>query len=255
MIRQSDYVGSLARGLSVIQAFSVDRPRMTLSEVARHCDMTRASARRFLLTLTELGYARVHGRHFELTPQVLQLGFSYLSGLGFAGIARPYLGEVTQSLNESCSAAVLDGQEIAYVARSAAPHRIMSVNLDIGARLPAYATSMGQVLLAELPVEDLDAYLDRAELLRRTRHTLTDADALRRRLKSVRRHGYALVDQEMEEGLRSLAVPVRRGDSRATVALNVSTHASRVSRADVLRDYLPVVRRVADQIATASMVS
>jgi IclR family pca regulon transcriptional regulator len=252
--KDSDFVGSLARGLSVIEAFGTEQPRMTLTDMARRCDMTRASARRFLLTLTELGYARSDGRYFELTPRVLQLGFSYLSGLGFAHLARPYLGEVTRALNESCSAAVMDGMDIVYVARSAAPHRIMSVSLDIGARLPAYATSMGQVLLSELPGDELEAYLGAAQLIRRTRRTLTDGDALRRRLKSVKRHGYALVDQEMEEGLRSLAVPVRNGEGRASVALNVSTHASRVPKAELLRDYLPLLKRTAQEIAQASLV-
>jgi len=249
----SEFVGSLARGLSVIQAFGHDAPKMTLSEVAERTGLNRAAARRFLLTLCELGFARTDGKLFELTPKVLTLGYAYLSSLDIWQAAGPYLQEVTDALNESCSASVLDGTSVVYVARSAAPHRIMSVSLQLGSRLPAHATGMGQVLLAGLDDACLDAYLAEATLEPFTRRTLTDAAKLRERLAVVREHGYALVDQELEEGLRSIAVPVRDGSGRVLAALNASSHAARVTKPTMLRTFLPVLQEVSGKI-TAHLV-
>lgn len=249
--RSGDFVASLARGLAVIQAFSADASRMTLTEVAERTDLTRAAARRFLLTLHALGFVTYDGKYFALTPRVLCLGYAYLSSLDFWEATRPYLEEVTHRLNESCSAAVLDGGDVVYVARSAARHRLMSVTLRVGTRLPAHATSMGQVLLGGLGDREWQAYCRQATLTRYTSRTLTHPDALLARVRAVREHGYALVDQELEEGLRSLAVPVYDGKGVLRAAINLSTHAARISKAAILRDYLPGLRTAAGKIGTA----
>ena len=249
--RTGDFVTSLARGLTVIQAFSADARRMTLTEVAERTDLTRAAARRFLLTLHQLGFVAFDGKYFALTPRVLSLGFAYLSSQDFWEATRPYLEEVTHKLNESCSAAVLDGSEVVYVARSAAPHRLMSVALNIGTRLPAHATSMGQILLGGLGDDTWQAYCRNTTLSRFTSRTLTDPTALRVRVCAARDHGYVLVDQELEEGLRSLAVPVYNDKGEMLAAINVSTHAARVSRTAMLRDFLPHLRATAMRIGAA----
>ena len=218
---KSQYVQSLARGLSVIAAFDAAQPVMTLSDVARHTGLTRATARRFLLTLESLGYVRSDGRMFELTPRVLQLGYSYLSALSLPQIASPHLKRLSDTLQESTSMSVLDGQDIVYVAR-VATHRIMTVAIAVGTRFPAYATSMGRVLLAGLSAKELGEYLSTAELSPLTRRTTTERVALAQQLHRVRELGYAVVDQELEVGLRSAAVPVRDLTGRTVAAINVS---------------------------------
>ncbi|MEZ5668339.1 MAG: IclR family transcriptional regulator C-terminal domain-containing protein [Alphaproteobacteria bacterium] len=250
--RSGDFVGSLARGLAVIQAFGADASRMTLTEVAERTGLTRAAARRFLLTLHQLGFVAYDGKFFALTPKVLSLGFSYLSSLDFWEATRPYLEDVTHALNESCSAAVLDGADVVYVARSAARHRIMSVVLRIGSRLPAHATSMGQVLLGALGEREWQAYCAKAQLSRFTSRTLTDPAALLQRVRATREHGYALVDQELEEGLRSIAVPICDGRGAPMAAINISTQAARVSKSAMLRDFLPRLRTAAARIGAPS---
>lgn len=215
------FVQSLARGLAVIGSFDAEHPRMTLSEVARRTDLSRAAARRFLLTLEQLGYVRNDGREFSLTPQVMRLGFAYLSSQTLPDVAQPHLQELSDRLDESTSVAVLDGDDIVYVARRAT-RRIMAISIRVGTRFPAYATSMGRVLLAGLDDDALDAYLQRVPLTPLTSQTSTDAATLREQIVAVRARGYAVVDQELELGLRSLAVPIRdRGGVAA--ALNVST--------------------------------
>ncbi len=215
------FVQSLARGLAVIGAFDAEHPRMTLSEVARRTDLSRAAARRFLLTLEQLGYVRSDGRDFSLTPQVMRLGFAYLSSQTLPDVAQPHLQELSDRLEESTSVAVLDGDDIVYVARRAT-RRIMAISIRVGTRFPAYATSMGRVLLAGLDDAALDAYLQRVPLTPLTSQTSTDPATLREQIVGVRTRGYAVVDQELELGLRSLAVPIRdRGGVAA--ALNVST--------------------------------
>ncbi len=252
--KNRDFVASLSRGLAVIQTFGPSRRAMTISEVADRAGLNRAAARRLLLTLVKLGFARTDGKRFELTPKILSLGYAYLASLDFWEAARPFIEEVTERLDESCSAAVLDEASVVYVARSAAKHRIMSVALNVGSRLPAHATSMGQVLLAELEPSCLDAYLQAAELRRHTHRTITTPDGLRARLKAVRARGYAFVDQELEEGLHSIAVPIHSDAGPAFAALNVSGHAARVNRAAMLRRYLPVLREAASKIATYRVV-
>ncbi|GAA3006417.1 IclR family transcriptional regulator C-terminal domain-containing protein [Streptosporangium longisporum] len=254
--RGSDHVQSLARGLSVIRAFSATSPELTLSEVARATDLTRAAARRFLLTLVDLGYVRTDGRLFALSPRVLDLGYAYLSSLSLPEVAEPHLERLVAEVHESASVAVLDGEDVVYVAR-VATSRIMRVTISIGTRFPAYCTSMGRVLLAGLSPDDLDAYLGRVELRRITARTVTSTAALRAELERVRAQGWAMVDQELEEGLRSIAAPVRERSGRVTAAINISSHASRTTTDSARRHLLPpllatVARVEADLHATGA---
>jgi IclR family pca regulon transcriptional regulator len=235
-----DHVQSLARGLAVIRAFSATSPEMTLSEVARATHLSRAAARRFLLTLADLGYVRSDGRLFSLTPRVLELGYAYLSSLSLPEVADPHLERLAAEVHESASVAVLDGEDVVYVARVATA-RIMRVTINIGTRFPAYCTSMGRVLLAALPSDRLDDHLGRAGLRRLTARTITDPDALRAELDRVRERGWAMVDQELEEGLRSIAAPIRDRSGVTVAAVNVSTHASRTTLQQARRNLLPVL--------------
>lgn len=243
-----DFVTALASGLDVILAFDNANPRMTLSEVAAKTDMNRARARRFLLTLHALGYVRKQHRHFELAPKALQLGYAYLSANNYRSVIQQHLEDITQRIGESSSLGVLDGSEVIYVARSAAPHRLMAITLSIGTRLPAVATSMGRVLLAQLPGDELDALLATTPLTRHTEHTVTDERTLRERLDEVRRQGYCIVDQELDSGLRSLAVPAFDANDRLLGAINVSTNAARIDLATLTDDFLPLLQEKARQI-------
>lgn len=220
-----DFVQSLARGLDVITAFDADHGSMTLSQVAARTGLSRATVRRLLLTLVELGYVRLTGTSFALTPQVLRLGTAYLSGMGLPQVAQPHLERLSARVGESTSAAVLDGAEIVYVAR-VATRRLMTVGITVGTRFPAHATSMGRVLLAALPDEAVAAHLGAAALTPLTPHTVTEASVLRDRIEEARRQGWALVDQELELGLRSLAVPLRDAHGAVVAALNISTSAT-----------------------------
>jgi IclR family transcriptional regulator, pca regulon regulatory protein len=246
-VRSSDFVQSLDRGLAVIRAFGPDRERLSLSEVARATGLTRAATRRFLLTLVELGYVRSDGREFSLRPRVLELGYAYLSGLAMPEIAAPHLEELVAAVRESSSISVLDGQHIVYVAR-VPTKRIMTVAISVGTRFPAYATSMGRVLLAGLSQQDLDGYLAEAELAPITSRTLTDPARLAEVVGEVGRQGYAIVDQELEEGLRAVAAPIHGVGGSVTAAINLSAHASRVSlaamRSELLPALLETVRRI-----------
>ncbi|KAA9155832.1 helix-turn-helix domain-containing protein [Microbacterium lushaniae] len=221
----ADFVQSLARGLAVIRAFDADHPALTLSDTARRAGLPRAAARRFLHTLETLGYVRADARTYSLTPRVLELGFSYLSALSLPEIVQPHLERLSREVDESVSAAVLDGPDIVYVAR-VPTRRIMSVRITIGTRFPAYATSMGRVLLASLPEEaaaDLIAAAHPEPLTPRTR---TDAAALTAELERVRSQGWALVDGELEPGLRSVAAPVHGRSGAVVAAVNVSASAA-----------------------------
>ncbi len=243
-----DYVASFARGVAVIKAFGRQNRRLTLSEVAGSTGLSRAAARRFLLTLCALGYARGDGRHFELTPRLLEIGYAYLASLEFWELLQPALEEVTRRLNESSSAAVLDGDEVVYVARSASRQRLIAVALTVGTRLPAHATSMGQVLLASLPPAELERFFQMARPARFTAKTKVGRREIEARLEEVRRQGYALADQELEEGLRSLAVPLRGRDGRTVAAINVSAHAARIPAKMLVQEYFPVLKRSAETI-------
>lgn len=244
--RNSEFVQSLERGLAVIRAFDNENPGLTLSDVARATGLTRAAARRFLLTLVDLGYVRTDGRLFALRPRVLELGYSYLSSLGLPEVALPHMEPLVARVHESSSLCVLDGPDIVYVAR-VPTHRIMTVAITVGTRFPAYATSMGRVLLAGLTPDALDAYLDETELLQLTPKTITDSAKLRTALARIAGQGYALVDQELEVGLRSIAVPIHVRD-RVVAALNVSMHASRGSSEAARRELLPPLRETAAAI-------
>jgi IclR family transcriptional regulator, pca regulon regulatory protein len=236
--------------MAVIQVFSRDRPALTLSDVARHTGITRATARRILLTLEQLGHVRSDGRLFSLTPRVLNLGWAYLSSLNLWEIAQPLMEQLVEDTGESCSAATLDLPDVVYVAR-VPTRRIMAVSLGVGTRLPVHATSMGHVLLADLPEEELDAFLATTELERFTEGTITDHDRLRTRVAEVRRRGWALVDQELETGLRSIAAPVRGGNGRVVAALNLAAAAPRVGLAQLRDQFLPALLGTAEQVSVA----
>ena len=241
-------VQSLARGLAVLHSFNGERPRQTLAQVAEVTGLARATARRFLHTLVTEGYARTDGSEFWLTPRVLELGYSYLSSLGLPDIAQPHLRELSAKLDESCSVSVLDRDTVVYIARAAA-HRIMATNITISTRFPAHATSMGQVLLADLTPSQLDEFLETASLEKVTPHTLTAPADLRARLAEIRKRGWVIVDQELEKGLRSIAVPIRDGSGRTAAAINVSTQTSVYSTEDLTTRILP------ELIATCKAIS
>ena len=243
----ADFVQSLARGLAVIRAFDAEHSELTLSEVARRAEIPPAAARRFLRTLIRLGYVRSSGREFALTPRVLELGFSYLSALSLPETMQPHLRSVSNELGESVSAAVLDADDIVYIAR-VPTRRIMTVGITIGTRFPAHATSMGRVLLASLPVSERDTMLRRMDPQRLTERTVTEPDALRRELDLVDGRGWSLVDGELEVGLRSVAVPVRDPQGQVIAAINVSTSASRESAERLREHHLPRLLAAAAEI-------
>jgi IclR family pca regulon transcriptional regulator len=221
---QRDYVQSLERGLAVILAFADRHPRLSLSEVAAATGLSRPTARRLLLTLEALGYVQAEGRSFSLTPRVLSLGYAYLNSLDLTAIAQPVMERLVSEIQEACTLATLDGSDVVYVSRVSA-RRLTSLTLAVGTRLPAYASAMGQVLLADLAPADLRRYLDRTELEALTPYTLATEDALVERLAQVRAQGWAEADQELEYGLRSIAVPVRGSDGRVFAALGISSTA------------------------------
>ena len=235
--RDRQFVQSLERGLSVIRALSAPEPQ-TLSDVARATGLTRAASRRFLLTLQQLGYVHLSGTRFALTPQVLELGYAYLSSLTLPEVAQPHLERLVEEIHESSSVSVLDGTDVVYVAR-VPTRRIMRVAISVGTRFPAYATSMGRVLLAGLGEADLAEAIARSDLQPLTPETLADERSLRTELDKVRSQGWALVDQELEAGLRSIAAPIRDRDGKTVAAINVSTQAARTDVADVHSTLLP----------------
>jgi IclR family transcriptional regulator, pca regulon regulatory protein len=243
-----DFIHSLERGLAVLQVFSREHPSVTLSEAASLTGLTRATARRILLTLEQLGYVRSDGRRFLPTARVLGIGYAYLSSLDLWEAAQPLMAELAEQTSESCSAATLDGTDVVYVAR-VPTRRVMAVSLAVGARLPAYPTSMGRVLLAALDRAELDDYLARAELRRLTPCTVTDPARLRAVVDEVRCQGWALVDQELEDGIRSVAAPVHDRAGRVFAAMNVSGHAGRVSVEQLREEFLPLLLTTAKQVS------
>ncbi|MBO6783963.1 MAG: helix-turn-helix domain-containing protein [Alphaproteobacteria bacterium] len=245
--KNPEFVQSLERGLAVIQAFGPETPEMSISEVAEATGTTRATARRFLLTLEELGHVRSDGKKFALTPHTLCLGYAYLSSLEWWHTAQNAMEDVVQELQESCSAAVLDGRDVIYVARVSAT-RIMSINLSIGTRLPAHVTSLGRVLLSHQPPEVLDRYLSDFVSQTYTERTKTKPEELREAIETARLKGYALVDQELETGLRSLAVPIYDRNGRILAALNVGTHAARTRLDEMTSRFLPVLHDASRKI-------
>jgi IclR family pca regulon transcriptional regulator len=242
---------SLARGLSVIRAFADGRPHLTVADTARLTGMSRAAARRCLYTLSALGYATSADGAYTLTPAVLALGYTYIGSTSLARVAQPVLERVSEQLHESFSLAVADGDDIVYLAR-AATRRILSIGLSVGSRLPAACTSMGRVLLAFGPESARAAFLARVKLTRHTAHTIVDKTRLRAELDRVRQQGFAIVDQELEIGLRSLAVPVRRPDGSVVAAINVGVQAGRVESEALERKFLPALREAAGEIGAAA---
>lgn len=232
------YVQSFARGLEVIRSFSARAPEQTLSEVAAATGLTRAGARRILLTLQTLGYVRSDGKYYALTPRILDLGFAYLSSTPLWNLAEPAMEALVDEVKESCSAAVLEGLDVVYVLR-VHTHKIMSTNLGVGSRLPAFWTSMGRVLLAALPPDELRALMARREQRAFTRHTLTGDDELYAEIARVREQGWALLNQELEEGLISIAAPIRNARGQTVAALNISGQANRTSEQMMREGLLP----------------
>jgi IclR family transcriptional regulator, pca regulon regulatory protein len=245
--RNPDYVQSLERGLAVIRAFGAEQPELRLSDVARETGLTRAAARRFLLTLVRLGYVRQDGNTFSLRPRVLELGYAYLSALSLPEVAQPHMETLVGEVNESSSVAVLDDLDIVYVAR-VPTQRIMTITIAVGTRLPAYATSMGRVLLAGLDQDALEERLERIEVERLTPTTVPDLEILRQRIDDVHDAGWAAVDQELEQGVRSAAVPIRDATGAVVAALNVSVHATRMTMQALRRDVVPKLLRTAEAI-------
>jgi IclR family pca regulon transcriptional regulator len=243
-----NFMMSLARGLLVIQAFSERRLQLSISQLSRRTALSRASVRRCLHTLSKLGFAGTDdGRSFYLRPRVLALGHSYLSSMPLATAAQPILEHLSQILHESCSIALLDGTEIVYVARANVT-RIMAIDLGVGTRLPAFCTSMGRVLLANLPANELESVLPKIEFKRFTDRTVTSVEKLRQVLAAVKREGHAIIDQELELGLRSMAVPVRNPAGRVVAAINVGAHGQRVSIQDMRTRFLPYLRAAAQEL-------
>jgi IclR family pca regulon transcriptional regulator len=245
--RSPGFVQSLERGLSVIRVFDSAHPELTLSEVARATGLTRAAARRFLHTLVDLGYMGSDGRLFSLRPRVLELGYAYLSALSLPQIAQPHMETLVARVHESCSLSILDGTDVVYIAR-VPTKRIMTVAISVGTRFPAYATSMGRILLAAQSDAWLAGYLNDVELIPRTPLTVIDKKALAAILRRVGTQGFALVDQELEAGLRSIAVPVHGVDGAVVAAMNISVHVSRGDPETVRRELLPSLMDAANAV-------
>ena len=243
------FVQAFARGLRVIQAFDGRSRQLTLTEVAEAAQITRAGARRILLTLAHLGYVKLDGRAFSLTPRILSLGFPYLTSLPFWNLAEPVMEALVQELHESCSAAVLDRDEIVYVLR-VPTQKIMTINLSVGSRLPAYCTSMGRVLLAGLDPQEATEILKESKLRALTPHTETRIRRLSAIIDDARGKGWALVDQELEEGLISLAVPIVGSSGRTIAAMNISGQANRTPAAEMRRRFLAPLQNAARRISS-----
>ena len=243
-----DFMTSLARGLAVLRAFADTRKPQTIAQISQQTGIPRAAVRRCLHTLRQLGYVDAELNNFTLRPKVLTLGYSYLSSTPLTAAAQPCLNGVSNVLGESSSLAVLEEDQVLYVAR-AATSRVMSVSLTAGSRLPAYCSSLGRVLLAHLPQDELEAYLSRTTLVPMTDHTITDPAHLRAVLTQIRHDGYAVNNEELELGLRSIAVPVRGASGRVLAALNVGAHAARATPERMVEEFLPVLRQGAQELA------
>jgi IclR family pca regulon transcriptional regulator len=248
MAIERDIMSGLMKGLKVIEAFSADRPRLSITEAADIAGLDRATTRRCLLTLSEGGYADYDGKFFTLTPRVLRLGIGCLAAMPLPRIVQPVLDRLSQDIGESTSVSILDETEIVYVARSA-QRRVMSISLMPGSRLPAYCTSMGRVLLAALEPAGARKILEKSTLLRRTAHTVTDIEALAAVLDETRQAGFSAIDQEVEIGLRSMAVPLRNLRGQTVAALNVGLAAGQEPISTVVERYLPALLQVQQELS------
>ena len=246
-MREGDIIQGLAKGLAVIEVFDADHARLSITDVAALTGLERATARRCLLTLTSLGYASYDGKFFMLTPRVLRLGHSYLAATPLPGIIQPFLERLTAATGESASASVLDGTDILYIAR-ASLRRVMSINLSPGTRLPAYCSSMGRVLLAAMPLASARSLLERSDRPANTPKTKTDLPALMAELALVARQGYAVIDEELELGLRSIALPLLNARGETVAALNIGAQAARIGVDAMVGQYLPQMRAVQQEL-------
>jgi len=244
------YVQSFARGLSVIRSFAADAPTQTLTEVAARTGLDRAGARRILLTLQSLGYVAQDGRNFRLTARILDLGYAYLSTTPLWNLAEPVMEDLVNQVHESCSISVLEGTEIVYILR-VPTSQIMAINLAIGSRLPAWCSSMGRVLLSGLPDDALSGVLAASTITSHTRHTEISPAKLAKAIAQVRSDGHALVNQELEDGLCSIAVPLKDRAGNVIAAMNLSANANRVSAAQMTRKFLPPLKAAAARINQA----
>ena len=245
-----NFMTSLARGLAVVHAFEARKRQLTIAQISHRTDIPRAAVRRCLHTLIKLGYATTDGRTYSLLPKVLTLGHAYLSSTPMAVTAQPILDRLSEQLHEACSMATLEGDEILYIARSATPQRLISVDLSVGSRLPAYCTSMGRILLAGLDDLALEDYLQHAPLQVKTRRTVHTVEGLRASLDSIRQQGWVIIDQELEIGLRSIAVPLKDSAGQVMAALNVGTHVSRVTLQALESRFLPVLLHASQELST-----
>ena len=244
-----NFMASLARGLSVIRAFTQQRRPLTIAQLSQRTGIPRAAVRRCLYTLARLGYvATDDGRTHSLRPRILTLGHAYLSSTPIVNAVQPLLDQITSVVHESSSMAVLEGEEILYIARSSTTTRVMSIDLGIGSRLPAYCTSMGRVLLAGLAPAELDAHLGRVKLVKLTGRTVCEPAELKVVLAEVRRDGFSIVDQELEIGLRSIAVPVSDPAGKVVAAINIGTQSSRVSVSEMETKFLPPLQAAAHEL-------
>jgi IclR family transcriptional regulator, pca regulon regulatory protein len=246
--RDRHFINGLAKGLAVIQAFNDEARALTLTEAAARTSLTRAAARRILMTLQDLGFAARHGdRHFVLTPKVLSLGYAYLTSMPLWAFAEPVLESLVEELGETCSIAALDGTELVFILRIPV-HRTLTQGVTIGSRLPLHCHSAGRVLLSGLTAAQLDAYFEHAQLKRFTSRTVTDPEKLRKQVVETARKGYAFLNGEMQEHVSGLSVPIFQPDGNVLAALNVSFNRKSVSEAGMVRNYLPKVRRAAERL-------
>ena len=245
-----NFMTSLARGLAVINAFQERKRHLTIAQISHRTEIPRAAVRRCLYTLMKLGYATSDGRTYSLLPKVLTLGHAYLSSTPLAVSAQPYLDRISEQLHEACNLATLEGEQVLYIARSAIPQRLISVDLSVGSRLPAYCTSMGRILLAALDDDSLHDYLNHADLQAKTSRTLHTPEALWECLQRIRHQGWCIVDQELEQGLRSIAVPVYDSAGHVLAAMNVSTHAGRVPASELEKRFLPIMLSASRELSS-----
>ena len=246
--RDKETIAGFAKGLRVIEAFDASSPRLSISEVAARTGLQRATARRCLLTLAAGGYADFDGKYFRLTPRLLRLGHAYLASTPLPRLVQPWLEQLAQQTDESCSASILDGADIVYVAR-ASHRRVMSIGLNVGSRLPAYCSSMGRVLLGALPDRQRRALLEASPRPRCTPRTLTGIEELLAEVEQVRQQGFAVIDQELEIGLRSIAVPLHDASGRVVAAINVGAQAERVPIETMRGSFLPRMQAIQQELA------
>ena len=246
-IKKTDYVQSLEKGLRVLMAFSRERQRMTLTEVAKITDLSRAAARRFLLTYVHLGYIKTDGKNFELTPKVLNLGYNYLSSLNIKEIAKPFLMDLAKKTNETCSVVTIDGKEVVILVRQQVS-RIMTISIGIGSRLPTHVTAVGRVILAMNP--DLQEQLiDTFDYRQYTINTIATKERLQAELKRIKQQGWSMIDQELEAGVRAIAVPIYSKDRSVKYAIHISANTHRVTKEELIDKFLPLLFEAAEGIS------